>query len=157
MKNLIKWILKIKPFTQIKSEIVIYYSSKENSISLTEEEEKEIDFSINQSFTTSVEARYWYEDFFLKVADRITSGKHSLLYSLSKHVGWLTYSEYLEFTELSKNLEKSLVMKISNMTQEEVEKALQKREYKEQESVQNNQEEYYYSQLYENDTKKVIH
>ena len=160
MKNLFKFILRIKPFSKIKSEVILYYASKQYAqLSLTQEEEKEIELYINSNFSTSAEARYWYEDFFLKVADRLTKGKEKLLYSLLKHVNWLTYEEYLEFNEINSSLEKSFVMQISDLTQNAVESALQDREHKEQaeEQAVNAQSDYHYSQLNEENIKKVIH
>lgn len=160
MKSLFKFILRIKPFSKIKSELMLYYASKQYAqISLTKEEQEEIELYINTSFSTSAEARYWYEDFFLKVAERLTGGKEKLLYSLLKHVSWLTYEEYLEFNKINSSLEKSFVMQISDLTQAAVESALQKREREQEakEQLVNAQSDYHYSQSNEENIKKVIH
>ena len=103
--------------------------------------------------------RYWYEDFFLRVAERLTCGKEKLLYSLLKHASWLTYEEYLEFNKTNSNLEKSFVMQISDLTQDAVESALQKKEYEEEakEKAVNTQSDYYHSQSNQENIKKVIH
>ena len=160
MKSLFKFILRIKPFSKIKSELMLYYASKQyTQISLTKEEQEEIELYINTSFSTSTEARYWYEDFFLRVAERLTCGKEKLLYSLLKHASWLTYEEYLEFNKTNSNLEKSFVMQISDLTQDAVESALQKKEYEEEakEKAVNTQSDYYHSQSNQENIKKVIH